>query len=215
MSETLDPPEAPCGDSEGENGKPESGMPRRPRNAEVREREYLLEKEVEWMVAAARRTGRHGYRDSTLILMAFTHGLRNQEIVRLKWSQVEWGPPARLHVRRVKNGRNGVHPIRGRELRALRRLAKLYPGSEYVFSTERGTPLDSSGVRKLVARAGREAGMPFPVHPHMLRHACGFKLANEGQDTRAIQEYLGHADISHTVTYTELAADRFEGFWDD
>lgn len=215
MSETLDPPEAPVGHPECENGKDPSGMPRRPLNREVREREYLLEREVELLVAAARNVGRHGYRDSTLILVAFTHGLRNQEICRMRWSQVEWGPPARLHVRRSKNGRAGVHPIRGRELRALRRLAKLYPHSEYVFSTERGTPLTPSGVRKMVARAGREAGLPFPVHPHMLRHACGFKLANDGQDTRAIQEYLGHSDITHTVTYTELAADRFDGFWSD
>ena len=70
-------------------------------------------------------------------------------------------------------------------------------------------------VRKIVARAGELAGLGFPVHPHMLRHACGYKLANDGHDTRAIQQYLGHKNITHTVRYTELSADRFNGFWQD
>ena len=101
------------------------------------------------------------------------------------------------------------------ELRSLRRLRREYPGSPYLFQSERGAPLTASSIRRVVQRAGREAGIDFPVHPHMLRHACGYKLANDGQDTRAIQHYLGHRQIQHTVRYTELAADRFNGFWDD
>ncbi|MCZ6680863.1 MAG: tyrosine-type recombinase/integrase, partial [Candidatus Poribacteria bacterium] len=73
----------------------------------------------------------------------------------------------------------------------------------------------TSTVRKIIARAGELAGLGFPVHPHMLRHACGFKLANDGHDTRAIQHYLGHKNIQHTVRYTELAPDRFNRFWQD
>lgn len=84
-----------------------------------------------------------------------------------------------------------------------------------MFVTERKGPLTTSGVRKILARAGEKAGLEFPIHPHMLRHACGFKLANDGQDTRAIQHYLGHRQIQHTVRYTELAAGRFEEFWRD
>jgi type 1 fimbriae regulatory protein FimE len=84
-----------------------------------------------------------------------------------------------------------------------------------VFTTERRGPLTDSAVRKIVARAGEEAKLGFPVHPHMLRHACGFKLANEGHDTRAIQHYLGHRNIQHTVRYTEMAPDRFKMFWKD
>jgi len=84
-----------------------------------------------------------------------------------------------------------------------------------VFVTERKGPLTTSTVRKVVARAGEEAGIGFPVHPHMLRHACGYKLANDGQDTRAIQLYMGHRNIQHTVRYTELASDRFNRFWKD
>jgi type 1 fimbriae regulatory protein FimE len=75
--------------------------------------------------------------------------------------------------------------------------------------------LTASAVRKLVARAGEHARITFPVHPHMLRHGCGFKLANDGHDIRVIQHYLGHGNIQHTVRYTELAADRFTGFWKD
>ena len=84
-----------------------------------------------------------------------------------------------------------------------------------MFVTERKGPLTDSAFRKIVARAGAAAGLDFPVHPHMLRHATGFKLANDGQDTRAIQHYLGHKNIQHTVRYTELSSDRFKEFWDD
>jgi type 1 fimbriae regulatory protein FimE len=125
------------------------------------------------------------------------------------------GSPRLLHVNRLKNGMPSTHPLLGPELRALRRLQREYAGRAYVFTTERRGPLTDSAVRKIVARAGREAKLGFPVHPHMLRHACGFKLANEGHDTRAIQHYLGHRNIQHTVGYTELAADRFKKFWVD
>src|SRR5215510_12051759 len=71
------------------------------------------------------------------------------------------------------------------------------------------------GFHRLVRRLGEAAKMPFPIHPHMLRHACGFKLANDGHDTRALQHYLGHKNIQHTVRYTEMAPDRFKDFWRD
>lgn len=121
---------------------------------------------------------------------------------------------AELHLR-LKNGTPSTHPVRGPELRALRRLKRDYPTSPYIFSGERKGPLTASGVRKIVARAGGAAGIGFPVHPHMLRHAAGYKLANDGQDTRAIQHYLGHRNITHTVRYTELSPERFKDFWQD
>ena len=111
--------------------------------------------------------------------------------------------------------RKGVRPLYASELRALRKLKRDYPASPNVFTTERTGPLTASTVRKLVARAGQTAGIAFPVHPHMLRHACGFKLANDGHDTRAIQQYMGHRNIQHTVKYTELTPARFNGFWKD
>ena len=123
----------------------------------------------------------------------------------LQWQQIELSE-GRLHVHRVKNGIASVHPIRGDEMRALRKLRRDYPKEAYVFVSERGGP---------IKRVGEAAKMPFPIHPHMLRHACGFKLANDGHDTRALQHYLGHKNIQHTVRYTEMAPDRFRDFWRD
>jgi type 1 fimbriae regulatory protein FimB/type 1 fimbriae regulatory protein FimE len=120
-----------------------------------------------------------------------------------------------MHVSRIKKGTPSVHPIRGPEIRALRRLKRDYPTTPYVFVTERKGPLTNSAVAKMIARAGENAGFEFPVHPHMLRHATGYKLANDGHDTRAIQQYLGHKNIQHTVRYTELASTRFRDFWKD
>ena len=188
--------------------------PRRVPNAAVRSREYLTSNEIEALMAAAKKSGRHGQRDATVILIAYRHGLRVSELVALRWDQIDL-KQGTLHVNRLKNGSESVHPLRGPELRALRRTQRDYPSSPYVFLTERKGPLTASSVRKIVARAGRNAGIPFPVHPHMLRHACGYKLANDGHDTRAIQQYLGHKNITHTVRYTELAANRFNGFWQD
>jgi type 1 fimbriae regulatory protein FimB/type 1 fimbriae regulatory protein FimE len=162
----------------------------------------------------AAQAGRYGHRDSTAFLLAYRHGLRVSELVALRWEQVDL-KGGLLHVSRLKNGTPSVHPIRGPELRALRQLRRNWPESPYVFCSERGGPMTGSNVRKLIARYGQLAGIPFPVHPHMLRHACGFKLANDGQDTRAIQLYLGHRNINHTVRYTELAPARFRNFWDD
>jgi type 1 fimbriae regulatory protein FimB/type 1 fimbriae regulatory protein FimE len=180
----------------------------------VRSREYLTIDEVDLLHTAAKHIGRHRHRDATLILMGYRHGLRVSELVSLRWDQVDL-KQGLLYVSRLKNGTPSNHPIRGPEIRALRRLKRDYPETPYVFVTERKGPLTAATVRKMVARAARQAEIPFPVHPHMLRHACGYKLANDGHDTRAIQHYLGHRNIQHTVRYTELASDRFNDFWTD
>ena len=130
------------------------------------------------------------------------------------WHLRKGARPASKPTRR-KNGIASVHLLRGPELRTLRRLQRDYPHTAYVFVSERKAPLTVDAVRKIVNRAGREAGIAFQVHPHMLRHATGYKLANDGQDTRAIQQYLGHRNIQNTTRYTELAPDRFKDFWRD
>jgi type 1 fimbriae regulatory protein FimE len=188
--------------------------PRRQRNAELRSREHLTSDEVDRLGKAAASTGRHGHRDATLVLLAYRHGLRVSEVVALRWDAVDLRQGL-LYVRRLKGGTDSTHPLRGPELRALRRLQRDYAGNPYIFCSERKGPLTASTVRKLVARAGTLAGIGFPVHPHMLRHACGFYLANQGHDTRAIQHYMGHRNIQHTVRYTKLAAGRFREFWRD
>ncbi len=195
-----------------QNGK--VSPPLRVTNISQRSREHLTPDEVKRLMHAAGKLGRHGDRDKTLILLAYRHALRVSELVSLRWDQVDL-KQGLLHVNRNKNGVSSTHPIRGSEIRALRALQRTYPDTPYVFVTERKGPLTTSTVRKLVARAGEQAGMGFPVHPHMLRHACGYKLANDGQDTRAIQLYMGHKNIQHTVRYTELTPDRFKTFWND
>jgi type 1 fimbriae regulatory protein FimB/type 1 fimbriae regulatory protein FimE len=164
---------------------------------------------------AALKRGRYGHRDATLILVSYRHGLRVSEAVDLRWEQVDL-KAGLLHVRRLKGGTPSTHPLQGDELRALRQLRREWPDSGgYVFVTERGGPMTAAGARKLVAHIGEEAGMPFPVHPHMLRHAAGFALANAGHDTRALQHWLEHRNIQHTVRYTELSPARFRSFWRD
>jgi type 1 fimbriae regulatory protein FimB/type 1 fimbriae regulatory protein FimE len=171
---------------------------------------------VERLLAAARRTGRYSERDEALILITYRHGLRVSELVALKWDQFDL-KAGLFHVRRRKNGTPSTHPVQGDELRALRKVqrgqADAARQSPFVFTSERRGPMTDSNVRKLIARLGEEAKLPFPVHPHQLRHACGYALANAGHDTRALQHWLGHKNITHTVRYTELSPDRFKDFW--
>jgi integrase len=188
--------------------------PLRRKNSEIRSREYLTEDEVGRLATAAKSIGRHGHRDSTMIMLAFRHGLRVSELIAVRWDMIDL-KQGLLHVARLKNGVNSAHPLRGPELRALRKLKRDYPETPYVFVTERKGPLTASNVRKIVSRAGEKAKLGMPIHPHMLRHSTGFKLANDGRDTRAIQLYLGHKNIQHTVRYTELASGRFKDFWRD
>ena len=188
--------------------------PRRQRNAEVRAREYLTDAEVARLIEAAGKN-RYGHRDATMVLVAYRHGLRASELVTLRWDAIDFAH-GRVHVYRVKSGSESVHPLSGGELRALRRLRREQdPASPFIFTSERGAPFTPAGFCKMVARLGIAADLGFPVHPHMLRHACGFKLANDGVDTRSLQAYLGHRNIQHTVRYTELASTRFKNFWRD
>jgi integrase len=185
--------------------------PRRRQNGDLRTREYLTEHEVERLIAAAKRN-RHGHRDATMVFVAYRHGLRAAEVVDLRWDQVDF-KTATLHVRRVKQGTPSTHPILGDELRALRRLKREQERSAFVFTSERGASFGTAGFARMIERAGVEAKLGFKVHPHMLRHACGYALANRGHDTRALQAYLGHKNIQHTVRYTELSPTRFKNFW--
>src|SRR5262249_16723630 len=139
---------------------------------------------------------------------------RCRRAAKQEWSQVELAT-GRLHVRRAKNGSPSVHPMQGDEIRALRRLQREQGPSSDVFMTERGGPMTPKAFHALFGRIGARAKMQFRIHPHMLRHGCGYALANAGHDTRALQAWLGHKNIQHTVRYTELAPDRFKNFWRD
>jgi integrase len=187
--------------------------PRRGKNGELRTREHLTIDEVERLIETV-KNNRYGHRDALMVLLAFRHGLRPGEIVDLRWDQVDF-KSANLHVRRLKNGTPSTHPLTGRELRALRRHQRKSTKSPFVFVSERGAPISAPGFSCMVERAALSAKLGIKAHAHMLRHACGYKLANDGHDTRSLQAYLGHKNIQNTTRYTAVAPDRFKGFWRD
>ena len=165
---------------------------------------------------AAARQGRHSARDFCLMLVCYRHGLRVSELIdiRLKDLDLETG---RIYVRRLKGSLSTHQPIEGDELRAIRawlRARENYPNaaSNYLFLSERGM-MTRQAVNYLVEQIGSRAKFNFKVNPHMLRHSTGYYLANKGCDTRLIQDYLGHRNITHTVRYTRTSAHRFEGLW--
>jgi type 1 fimbriae regulatory protein FimB/type 1 fimbriae regulatory protein FimE len=178
-------------------------------------REHLLESEVEQFIDGARKN-RNGHRDSTLILMLFSHGLRLNEGLQIVWSQLNLDQGV-FHVRREKGSISGDHNLRGREIRALRRLKReSREAGDYVFVSELGAPLGERGVRLMLDRVAKRIKLDsLAVHPHMFRHACGYYMGERGADLRLIQSYLGHADIRHTVRYVQLSPRRFRGLWDD
>jgi type 1 fimbriae regulatory protein FimB/type 1 fimbriae regulatory protein FimE len=190
--------------------------PTRQRNQTSRTREYLTPDEVERVIVAKRHAGgRLASRDALLIMMAYRHGFRASELIALRWDQIDL-KAGMLHVARLKHGSPSTHPLRGPELRALRAWKREQgDATPYVFTSLRNGPMTRRTVHHVVSEVAKAAGIEFPVHPHMLRHATGYYLANAGQDTRAIQLYLGHKNIQHTVHYTELAAGRFKDFWKD
>jgi len=189
--------------------------PRKPRNADVRGREYLTAEEVERLRRSALALGRYGERDAAMILLGFRHGFRVSELVGLRWDQVDLSRKT-VYCRRSKGSKNGMHDLGRAEVTALRRLEKGNAGrSAFVFASERGGKLSRWAFDKMLRRAGLNCDPPIAVHAHMLRHACGFHLINEGHSTRRVQDHLGHRNIQHTERYTELCPDRSARLWDD
>jgi type 1 fimbriae regulatory protein FimB/type 1 fimbriae regulatory protein FimE len=193
-------------------GKNRAVAPVRRPNTQYRKREHLTPSEVAKLIEAA-KGNRYGLRDAAMLLVAYRHCFRASEVCDLEWSAIDF-PRAEMHVSRRKAGKPSTHPIRGDELRELRKLRKGSTGP-FVFMTERGGPFNSDSFNWMVKRAGQKAKLPFQVHAHMLRHSAAYKLAGDGHDTRSIQDYLGHRDIRHTVRYTELSPKPFRDFWRD
>ena len=182
-------------------------------NKDVRVREYLTSDEIDQLIAALRKKSRNPNRDALLVMMMFRHGLRVGEAVHLKWDQVDF-KDSTLRVNRLKGSKDSVHPIPGGELRLLRKLER-EKNSRYIFLSERKSPLTTQAVYRMLRNVEQDLGWDFPIHPHMLRHSCGYYLANQGHDTRAIQMYMGHTSINNTVLYTQLTGDQFKNFWKD
>jgi type 1 fimbriae regulatory protein FimE len=162
------------------------------------------------MIKAVRQRNRYGARDAALIRVAYRHGYRISELVDLRWSDIDFAH-GRLAVRRCKGSLESVHPLDAFELRALRALQRIAK-TDYVFESERGTPMHKRNAQVMIEKAGRAARLDFPVCAHQLRHGAGYRLANQGATTRDIQVFLGHKNLSNVERYTALAADRFKGF---
>ena len=176
-----------------------------------RGKDFLTAAEIDRLLAAAKK-GRHGVRDHLLILMMFRHSLRVSESVTVKIEDIDL-KRSRLWVRRLKNGLFVEHPIPGDELRAIKRYLKDRDSRlPWLFLSERGQPMTRQSVNYMITTAGERARLPR-LHPHMLRHSCGFYLADQGYDLRLIQDYLGHRDPKHTVHCTRVAGRRFNGLW--
>ena len=182
-------------------------------NKDVRVREYLTSDEIDQLIAALKKKSRNPNRDACLVTMMFRHGLRVGEAVHLKWDQINF-KDSTLCVNRLKGSKDSVHPIPGSELRLLRKLER-EKNSRYIFLSERKSPLTTQAVYRMLRNVEQDLGWDFPIHPHMLRHSCGYYLANQGNDTRAIQMYMGHTSINNTVLYTQLTGDQFKNFWKD
>jgi type 1 fimbriae regulatory protein FimB/type 1 fimbriae regulatory protein FimE len=183
----------------------------RGKNADYRSREYLSEKEIDKLLAAAGESRNPG-RDRLLILMAFRHAFRVSELVDLRWQQVHLDS-ATIDIRRAKNGTPSIHGLQGDELRLLRALRRDHPHADFVFLSERKAPLSIDGAQKLIERLGEAAMLPFPIHAHMLRHAAGYALAARGIDTRTLQAFMGHRSIANTIIYTSIADKRIRNIW--
>lgn len=182
----------------------------------VTKRKYLTQGEVESLLEAAKGTG-NPERDYCLILMSFIHGFRVSEARHLRLSDLDLKEGC-LYIHRLKQGFSTSHPLLRTEMKAIRAWLKIRrtmtgAESDWLFLSRRGEPLTRQRIYRLIQGLGEKAGISVCSHPHMLRHACGFALADRGVDTRLIQDYLGHRNIRHTVRYTASNAERFEGVW--
>jgi type 1 fimbriae regulatory protein FimB len=190
------------------SAEPQTTVDDRPKN-------FLTEAEVTDFLKAARK-GRHGVRNYAMVLLAFRHGLRVSELIDMRISDVDLGT-GRLFVHRLKGSLSTSQPLEGDEIRALRawlrqRINAPCCNSPLVFLSVRGL-MTRQAFNYICVEVGKRAGLNIKAHPHMLRHSCGFALANKGRDTRLIQDYLGHRNITHTQIYTRTAALRFERLW--
>ncbi|HFZ2391031.1 TPA: tyrosine-type DNA invertase [Klebsiella aerogenes] len=186
-------------------------------NSDIKKRNFLTQNEIESLLNAA-NSGPHAARNYCLTLLCFIHGFRASEICRLRISDIDLRSKC-IYIHRLKKGFSTTHPLLNKEVQALKRWLDIrdeYPQStsEWLFLSRKGNPLSRQQFYQIISASGDQAGLPLEIHPHILRHSCGFALANMGIDTRLIQDYLGHRNIRHTVWYTASNAGRFYGIWD-
>lgn len=162
----------------------------------------------------ATRKNRHATRDYTLILLMFRRAMRVSEVIKLRWADVDL-QHERIFVKRLKNGVDSTQPLSGIELRMLKQLRRKNPNSSWVFLSERGAPMSRRNAHAIVAKAGEDAKIGFPAHPHQLRHALGYFMAEKKVPTRSLAAYMGHRSLNNTAKYTALSSNHFNDWWDD
>ncbi|MBN5321990.1 tyrosine-type recombinase/integrase [Serratia marcescens] len=182
----------------------------------MKKRKYLTQDEIERLLEASRR-GNFPKRDECFIQMCFIHGFRVSELCHLKFSDINLTDKV-VHVNRLKNGLKTTHPLLVSELKLLNAWLNeraTWRGCEspWIFLSQKGGPLSRQQVHKMLKKFGILASIAVSLNPHMLRHSCGYALANRGTDTRLIQDYLGHRNIQHTVLYTSSNHVRFAEVW--
>ncbi|EYU15389.1 MULTISPECIES: tyrosine-type DNA invertase [Photorhabdus] len=180
------------------------------------QRKYLTQSEVESMLEMA-KVGPNPERNYCLVYMSYIHGFRVSEARHLRLSDMELKEKC-LYIRRLKGGFCTNHPLLQREVKAIKawlKVRKTFQGadSDWLFLSRCGKPLTRQRIYQIINQLGQRANIAVEPHPHMLRHACGFALADRGIDTRLIQDYLGHKNIRHTVRYTASNVERFQGVW--
>ena len=185
-----------------------------PVNAHERPRDYVTEDELRAMVESTKHS-RYHWRDAAMLMLTFYHGLRVSELCQLRRTQVDLHH-GHIWIARLKGSLSTQQPLLSQELRTLKRYLTHRGDSQlpWLFLSERGNQFTRFTIHYMVRTAAERAGLAFAVHPHMLRHGCGYALANRGYDLRLIQDYLGHRDPKHTTRYTRTAASRFERLWE-
>jgi site-specific recombinase XerD len=193
-------------------------QPKSARTRNHRTREYLTPEEIDRLLAAAKdEATRNPERDHCLLGMMFRHGLRVSEAINLRLDDIDLGHTT-FHVRRLKASASGAHPIYPPDRKALSAWLKvrkaMKPNNDFLFISERRNQLDRTSVWEIVRVVAAAAGLDhLRVHPHSLRHSCGYDLINRDVDVRRVQSFLGHRSIQTTVRYTQLAANGFTGFF--
>jgi type 1 fimbriae regulatory protein FimB/type 1 fimbriae regulatory protein FimE len=189
--------------------------PIRGSNLSRREREFLTKPEIDKLLKQCRDKRVNAQRDYCIILLGYKHGLRASEFGMLTWASVDFDK-ATIYIRRAKGSDSGMHHLSGAELRELRKWKRIQgEGFKYVFTGNTDVPLSAPGVSAIVKRLGVDRSgknlLGYPIHAHMLRHTCGYLLAESGVDLRIIQSWLGHREIQNTTIYTKLSSKAFEG----
>ena len=183
-------------------------------NAHEKPKDFLTINEIRILADAVIKT-RSPLRNRLIIMMMFMHGLRVSELINITINDIDFDN-ARLWVNRLKGGLSTEHPIDRKLFKNILRYRNYhritFPANPIFFQNESGQPLTRQGVSYLIKTVSAIASIPN-VHPHTLRHSCGFYLANKGYDLRLIQDYLGHRDPKHTAIYTRTAAKRFENLF--